>query len=340
MAKPAKRTFQVAFYGPEEAGKETTLRSLHARLPPARTSALVVVRDKVQAGSQTTLFFDHRPEPGDRVEPTLRLRVVKGSEPMSSQAFMSLISCDAVVFVVSADARRRGEHAAAWKAALDHFSTYQVDLQRLPILVQLTKLDLRRGRLRGLPDAPQVQTNPATGEGLDALMEELRRQISDGFSSGRVPGRPTTVPSRKYMERARALSTAAEIATSLRGRNPLGIELSTGPMALNPELGFATLSSLRSLEAAFFTSWNEEVGPEVEAFWAEVTRRKLPFARRDAVAQVLARGRITHREDYETVTDRLGDDRLSPQQQKRLAHLLGAYETAAGGGRRRRRRSA
>lgn len=102
-------------------------------------------------------------------------------------------------------------------------------------------------------------------------------------------------------------------------------------MALSPELGFATLSSLASLETVFFTYWNEGSGTKVDAFWREVARRHLPFHRRDVIAEALAHGRITNRGDYETAIDLLGEDRFSAAQQKKLAAMItcapGSVET-------------
>jgi hypothetical protein len=78
----------------------------------------------------------------------------------------------------------------------------------------------------------------------------------------------------------------------------------------------------------FFTYWNEGKGPKVDAFWREVARRRLPFQRRDVPVEVLMRGRITNRGDYETVTDLLGSIRFSARQKAKLSAMLVAYEAS------------
>jgi hypothetical protein len=162
------------------------------------------------------------------------------------------------------------------------------------------------------------------------LAQMIVRTVSEAFHAGRAPGRQTKVPSPKYVERARALAAAADIAIAIRGDDPWTLELATKQMALHPGLGFESMSSLASLETAFFTYWYEGAGDDVDAFWREVERQGLPFRRRDVVAEVLARGKITSRGDYETVTDLISDERFSPAEKAKLGALLEAYESSAG----------
>ncbi|APR84189.1 gliding motility protein MglA [Minicystis rosea] len=329
--KSVERTFQVAVYGPAGAGKATTLRALHAQ---ASNAGPLVEIPSIMHGGGTTVFFDAQPLIDRGLRATLRLRAITGTV-LSGQAFLSLFRSDALVLVH--DATRARDNLAAWKAATDHFAMYKVDPQRLPIVVQLTHLDRPHAAraVETAKDAPRVETNPTTGEGIADLARTIERTVLDAFHDGRAEGCATTAPSPKYVERAEALAAAADIATAIRGDDPWAFELATKQMALHPGLGFAKLSSLASLESAFFTYWNEASGRAVEAFWSEVARRGLPFQRRDVVAEVLARGRITNREDYDTVTDRLGSDELSAEQKTRLSSMLGAYEASASRKRKR-----
>lgn len=328
--KETRRTFQVAFYGAPGSGKTTSLRALRAHLPDS--GELVEIPSPLGGRA---VFFDTQ-LPVDRgLRATLRLRAVATDDP-GSQAFLALIRCDALVFVFDAEATRAAANLAAWEAAMQHFATYQVNLGQLPIVVQVTKLD----RPNTAPvwvaaeGAPKVPTNPTTGEGMAELAETIVRTVSEAFHGGRAPGRKTTEPSQKYVERARALAAAVDIATAIRGGEPWAIELATKQMALHPELGFQSMASLASLETTFFTYWHEGTGKDVDAFWQEIERKGLPYRRRDVVAEVLARGKITSRGDYETVTDLISDERLSPAQKAKLGALLAAYESA---GTRRRR---
>ena len=72
-------------------------------------------------------------------------------------------------------------------------------------------------------------------------------------------------PTKKYLERAKAFAEAIDLATAVR-KAALGPKADLGmsrfekkmeTKALEPEPAFAKLASLKYLEAAFFTYWNE-----------------------------------------------------------------------------------
>ena len=148
--------------------------------------------------------------------------------------------------------------------------------------------------------------------------------------------------SEKYWTRARALADAIDIAIEVRAKaggdgfdqNMTAFELDTKRMALNPEPASAKLASLKFLESAFLTYWNETVDDFVQTFWDEIAARGLPFSRRDPVRAALARGRITNEVDAELIADAVSDERFDVDERRRLDALLEAY------GRRRARASA
>lgn len=92
------------------------------------------------------------------------------------------------------------------------------------------------------------------------------------------------------------------------------------------------LAAEQQLVADFLVAWNEGSGAHVERFWAEVARRKLPFKRKDPVAEALARGRIRGRSEYEAAVDgivvRQQEGALSETDARRLSKMIGAYEAA------------
>lgn len=100
--------------------------------------------------------------------------------------------------------------------------------------------------------------------------------------------------------------------------------------ALEPEPAFANLKSLAFLEDAFFTFWNESTGAHVRRFWHSIAERGLPFERKDIVGDVLLRGRIRTRIEYDHVTDGLvvlrQEGKISATEQRRLSAMLDEYE--------------
>src|SRR5262249_6542883 len=148
--------------------------------------------------------------------------------------------------------------------------------------------------------------------------EDLLATIERELVQQRVPGRVVRPPSAKYLARAKALAAAVDVAASARGGKAWQLELATKQIALHPDPGLARLSSLAHLETPFFTYWNEGTGRDVDAFWREIARRKLPFHRRDVVRESLARGKISNRSDYDTVIDLFGEPALSERDRRRL----------------------
>lgn len=285
-----KRTFQVAVFGASDAANKKLLASLHR----ARGGELVDVPES----TTTARFFDY-----DVKTTRFRVGTTYGGN-LTSRAFLGLFGVSALVFVPS------GQDAAAWSAVRDHLATYG------DMLVMIASA------------TPQPKTTgilvPPTGA---ALADAIEAHVLDAFRAGRTKGRPTTTPSKAYTSRATALARAADLAIQHGPRNMRRFHQSLRAMALHPALGFATTSSLASLEGSLFTYWNEAYGAKVDTFWREVAKLRLPFTRRNVVAEVLARGRISNREDYETVTDLVSDDRLTSKQRQRLSAMLDAYES-------------
>jgi hypothetical protein len=91
-----------------------------------------------------------------------------------------------------------------------------------------------------------------------------------------------------------------------------------------------SLTGLKDLEAAFFTQWYESPPSETAAFWRAVEAAGLPFARRDLLAEIVAKGRITSRDHYEFATDAVGlageDGGPTEAQAAQLKAMIGAYE--------------
>jgi hypothetical protein len=151
-------------------------------------------------------------------------------------------------------------------------------------------------------------------------------------------------PSPKYLARAAAFAAAIDVATKLMAARPARYDAQLRrhhaeltKLALAPKPAFAKLASLRFLEQDFFTYWNETPEARATAFWRELAARKLPFERRDAPAEVLARGRITNAVDYEAIGDiGVDDERFPPAEQAKLHAARDAYAESRVRARRRK----
>ena len=96
-------------------------------------------------------------------------------------------------------------------------------------------------------------------------------------------------------------------------------------MAKHAEPPFANLKSLAYLEYQFFLLWNETHGRHVTKFWNEIAKHRLPYEAKDIIADVLARGKVRTRIEYEHVVDAMGGGPKSRDRQ--LSTLIAHYES-------------
>jgi hypothetical protein len=101
-------------------------------------------------------------------------------------------------------------------------------------------------------------------------------------------------------------------------------------LARSAEGPMRRVASLRQMQNDYLIYWNEAPGPHVSAFWNAVRKAGLDLERVDHLARVLKRGRITKREEYETVVDSLvgaeQEGRITAEEAERLSAMIGAFE--------------
>lgn len=148
-------------------------------------------------------------------------------------------------------------------------------------------------------------------------------------------------PSSQYMRRARAYADAVDLGIAVLDSHAGEVPdmqdgrvrqtwLEWQEMALNPAPQHATVRGLASLEEAYFTYWQEAQGAHVERFWSLVAERGLPFRRHDHVRNVLQRGRIQSRAEYDAVTDAIVIHQqlgiITAEEATDLGGMLGRFE--------------
>lgn len=188
---------------------------------------------------------------------------------------------------------------------------------------------------------------------LDARIARLRGALGDPFNEdprlssyatalahadAARKGPPASPPKPAFIARADAVLAAHEIALAeitSDAASDVWSRLTWRAAALfNVESirrgHVRTVTALKSLETAFFTQWHEGPPTETRGFWRAVARAGLPFVRRDLLAEIFERGRITTREHYEFAVDSLvvaeQAGALDATGVARLARLIGDYE--------------
>ena len=88
-------------------------------------------------------------------------------------------------------------------------------------------------------------------------------------------------------------------------------------------------SFLRQLTDEVLTPWNETFDADSKKFWALVQAKELPFAQRDFLAIILARGRLASFAEYSLVDEAIvlwqQEGRLGDEDAARLSAMLASY---------------
>ncbi len=103
-------------------------------------------------------------------------------------------------------------------------------------------------------------------------------------------------------------------------------------LARSAEGPMRRVASLRQLQSDYLTYWNEASGAHVAAFWNAVEKTDLDLQRKDLLADILKRGTINNREEYDAAVDSLvgaaQEGRISAAQAKDLSAMIGAFESS------------
>jgi hypothetical protein len=138
----------------------------------------------------------------------------------------------------------------------------------------------------------------------------------------------------EFLSRVDAFLAAHEIALLIISKRSLRNVTAGAAWLFNVESirrgHVRTMTGLRDMETAFVTAWNEGPPAETREFWQAVQHAKLPYARRDLLAEIFNRGRIPSREHYEFAVDIIGGAQdegfLNADQVEQLGQWISAYE--------------
>jgi mutual gliding-motility protein MglA len=140
--KNRQLNLKVVYYGPALSGKTTNLEQIHARMDPRRRGELV----SLKTAEDRTLFFDFlQLELGkiNGLTPNIQLYTVPGQTYYQASRKVVLKGADGVVFVADSAAKRLGENLESWRNLHTHLDELNMSLDRLPLVLQLNKQDLR-----------------------------------------------------------------------------------------------------------------------------------------------------------------------------------------------------
>lgn len=150
------------------------------------------------------------------------------------------------------------------------------------------------------------------------------------------------MPKRTYENEATLLSSAINIAIDAFANHPpagwtpaqvkhsVDVYSEFNTDALNPQPQYRKLQSLKYIQEAAFTYFQEGAGAAVNYFWQQINAQALPYKRQNRMAKILKKQKITKQIEYDFVTDAmvayLQDEMITQAEVIQLNSYLHAYE--------------
>ena len=102
--------------------------------------------------------------------------------------------------------------------------------------------------------------------------------------------------------------------------------------ALEPPI---STRGLDQIESDLLLAWNESSGADATAFWKRVETAGMPYRQRDVLREILERGKIRNRVEYDVLADtmeeRAQEGAITQDERGRLRAMMNQYEAKPGG---------
>lgn len=187
LVNHAKREInaKIVYYGPEMAGKATSLRYVYDRIKPALRGELKVI----PASGSSLCFFDFSPfeQPafgGYRIR--LHIYTLQGAVANPAAWKMTLKGADGLVIVADASVSGVPSSIESVLQLRNFMGSYGVGLHDIPYVLQLNKKDLGAGmtadeapQLLGIPACPTHDASALRGEGVLETLSSLSKLVME-----------------------------------------------------------------------------------------------------------------------------------------------------------------
>lgn len=131
-------------------------------------------------------------------------------------------------------------------------------------------------------------------------------------------------------EFVKAVDLSLETKKKYHPEQDISHEQGLKQMAENAEPPFKSIRSLKYLEEALFTYYNEAQGEDVNYFWSLIKSNKLPYERENKLEKILTKNKISNIHEYDFVIDNLvvyqQEGLITTEQATTLSRLIGEYE--------------
>lgn len=140
---------KIVYYGPGRGGKTTNLEYINRTYKEQIKTEMV----SLKTNDDRTLFFDFLPFDVGKIkgfDVTIQLYTVPGQVKYNATRKLVLRGVDGIVFVADVQKSQRGKNIESLNQLYENLKTYQLDLFKIPLVMQYNKVDLRKSDVETL----------------------------------------------------------------------------------------------------------------------------------------------------------------------------------------------
>lgn len=141
---------KIVYYGPGRGGKTTNLEYINSTYRKQIKTEMVSLKTQ----DDRTLFFDFLPFDVGQIkgfDVTIQLYTVPGQVKYNATRRLVLRGVDGVVFVADVQQDQRKKNIDSLNQLYENLETYNLDLFKIPLVMQYNKIDLRKTDIPILP---------------------------------------------------------------------------------------------------------------------------------------------------------------------------------------------
>lgn len=134
---------KLVYYGPGRGGKTTNLEYINQKYREQIKTEMV----SLKTHDDRTLFFDFLPFDVGQIkgfDVTIQLYTVPGQVKYNATRRLVLRGVDGIVFVADVQKNQRKKNIESLNQLYENLQTYNLDLFKIPLVMQYNKIDLRK----------------------------------------------------------------------------------------------------------------------------------------------------------------------------------------------------
>jgi small GTP-binding protein len=141
---------KIVYYGPGRGGKTTNLEYINNTYRERIKTEMVSLKTQ----DDRTLFFDFLPFDVGQIKGfdiTIQLYTVPGQVKYNATRRLVLRGVDGIVFVADVQKEQRKKNIESLNQLYENLETYNLDLFKMPVVMQYNKIDLKKTDIPILP---------------------------------------------------------------------------------------------------------------------------------------------------------------------------------------------